>query len=66
MRALEDMPEVEKTTVFGTAVHAVLKTPAVDVEALTERLSARGLDIAGVDRVMPSLEDVFLDVVEHA
>jgi len=66
MRALEDMPEVEKTTVFGTAVHAVLKTPAVDVDALTGRLNARGLDIAGIDRVMPSLEDVFLDVVEHA
>jgi drug efflux transport system ATP-binding protein len=66
MRALEDMPEVEKTTVFGTAVHAVLKMPAADVEALTERLNARGLDIAGIDRVMPSLEDVFLDVVEHA
>ena len=34
MRALEDMPDVEKTTVFGTAVHAVLKTPDVDLEAL--------------------------------
>ena len=66
MRALEDIPEVEKTTVFGTAVHAVLKTPDVDLEALTERLNALGLDIAGIDRVMPSLEDVFLDVVEHA
>ena len=33
---------------------------------LTSRLRARGLDVAGIDRVMPSLEDVFLDVVEHA
>jgi hypothetical protein len=66
MRALEDAPDVEKTTVFGTAVHAVLKDPDVDVDALTRRLSARGLEIAGIDRVMPSLEDVFLDVVDHA
>jgi ABC-2 type transport system ATP-binding protein len=66
MRALEDIPEVEKTTVFGTAVHAVLKTPDVDLAMLTRRLNERGLDIAGIDRVMPSLEDVFLDVVEHA
>ena len=63
MRALEDIPHVEKTTVFGTAVHAVLKTPDVDLAALTEQLNARGLDITGIDRVMPSLEDVFLDVV---
>jgi hypothetical protein len=66
MRALEDVPEVEKTTVFGTAVHAVLETPDVDLESLRQQLNARGLDIAGIDRVMPSLEDVFLDVVEHA
>jgi ABC-2 type transport system ATP-binding protein len=66
MRALEDISEVEKTTVFGTGVHAVLKTPDVDLTALTERLKARGLDVTGIDRVMPSLEDVFLDVVEHA
>ena len=56
----------KKPRVFGTAVHAVLKTPDVDLEALKRSLGARGLDIAGIDRVMPSLEDVFLDVVEHA
>jgi len=66
MRALEDNPGVEKTTVFGTAVHAVLNTPDVDLEALKRSLATRGLDIAGIDRVMPSLEDVFLDVVQHA
>jgi len=66
VRALETLPEIEKTTIFGTAVHAVLRTPNVDLEALTRSLTAGGLDIAGIDRVMPSLEDVFLDVVEHA
>ena len=66
MRALEDAPDIEKTTVFGTAVHAVLRTPNVDLEAFHRQLNASGLDVTGVDRVMPSLEDVFLDVVEHA
>ena len=67
MRALEDIPEVEKTTVFGTAVHAVLKTPDVDLDALTGAAErARARRSTGIDRVMPSLEDVFLDVVEHA
>jgi len=66
MRALEQIPDVEKTTAFGTAVHAVLRTPDADVDALRRRLTASGLDISGIDRVMPSLEDVFLDVVEHA
>ena len=66
MRVLEEAPDIEKTTVFGTAVHAVLRTPDVDLESLTRHLSSRGLDVTGIDRVMPSLEDVFLDVVEHA
>ena len=66
MRVLEEIPEIEKTTVFGTAVHAVLRTPNLDLDNLTSRLRSRGLDVAGIDRVMPSLEDVFLDVVEHA
>ena len=66
MRALEDMPEIQKTTVFGTAVHAVLRTPDETLEALSARLKDRGLSIDGIDRVTPSLEDVFLDVVEHA
>jgi ABC-2 type transport system ATP-binding protein len=66
MRALEDHADVEKTTVFGTAVHAVLRTPAVSVGALSAGLAARGLSVDSVERIMPSLEDVFLDVVEHA
>jgi ABC-2 type transport system ATP-binding protein len=66
MRWLENFPDVEKTSVFGTAVHAVLRTPDVDLAALGGRLRSQGVDITGIERVMPSLEDVFLDVVEHA
>ena len=65
MKALDEMEEIQKTTIFGTAVHAVLKPGRIDVAALAERLQARGLDIRAIDRVMPSLEDVFLDVVER-
>ena len=65
MKALDQMEEIQKTTIFGTAVHAVLKPGRIDVAALAERLQARGLDIRAIERVMPSLEDVFLDVVER-
>jgi ABC-2 type transport system ATP-binding protein len=66
MRALEEVPEIEKTTVFGTAVHAVVSSSEIDLDGLMQRLRSRGVDVAGIDRVMPSLEDVFLDVVERA
>jgi ABC-2 type transport system ATP-binding protein len=66
MRVLDDMPEVEKTSLFGTAVHAVLRTDAATPEMLASRLRERGLTIDDMAVVPPSLEDVFLDVVEKA
>jgi ABC-2 type transport system ATP-binding protein len=65
MRALDADPAVEKTTLFGTAVHAVLHAGHADPDALVARLRSAGLEIGGVDDVEPSLEDVFLDVVER-
>ena len=66
MRELERMPEVEKTSLFGTAVHAVAARPALTPEALADRLRARGVRRPRAEQVEPSLEDVFLDVVEGA
>jgi ABC-2 type transport system ATP-binding protein len=66
MRALDAMPEVEKTSLFGTAVHAVLRTAAVPPVVVGDRLRAQGFAVRGVAAVPPSLEDVFLDVVEKA
>jgi ABC-2 type transport system ATP-binding protein len=66
MRALEDMPEVEKSSLFGTAVHAVLSGPEVDPEAVSAWLERNGHEVSAIGLVQPSLEDVFLDVVEKA
>lgn len=66
MRALDGMAAVQKTTIFGTAVHAVLKPGRSDVAGLREQLQRQNLEVAAIDQVLPSLEDVFLDVVERA
>jgi ABC-2 type transport system ATP-binding protein len=66
MTTLEEMPDVEKTSLFGTAVHAVFRQSRLDTAALTDRLLAAGVQVSSVERVSPSLEDVFLDVVERA
>jgi ABC-2 type transport system ATP-binding protein len=65
MRALDQEPAVEKTSLFGTAVHAVLRGSSTDVPALLARFRSAGHAITSVERVEPSLEDVFLDVVER-
>jgi hypothetical protein len=64
MDALEALPDVEKTSLFGTAVHAVLRSPAVDVASIERSLQRDGHTLRSVSAVTPSLEDVFLDVVE--
>jgi ABC-2 type transport system ATP-binding protein len=65
MQALEQTDDVEKTSIFGTAVHAVLRARDVDLQHLEAELVRRGISITGIERVVPSLEDVFLDVVER-
>ncbi len=66
MRALDAMPAVEKTSLFGTAVHAVLKHAGVEPPDIARELTAMGIPVESIEPVEPSLEDVFLDVVERA
>jgi ABC-2 type transport system ATP-binding protein len=66
METLDQMPDVEKTSLFGTAVHAVFRHPDLDIAALSRRLTEAGVTVSTVERVSPSLEDVFLDMVEKA
>ena len=65
MAALERLPDVEKTSIFGTSVHAVLRHASVDAAVVRAALESQGLPVTAVNPVTPSLEDVFLDVVER-
>jgi ABC-2 type transport system ATP-binding protein len=64
MRVLDETPFVEKTSLFGTAVHAVLRSHDVTEAQVRETLSRASVSVTSVDTVVPSLEDVFLDVVD--
>jgi ABC-2 type transport system ATP-binding protein len=67
MRALDGSPAVEKTSVFGTAVHAVLRKGAgSSPDALREPLAKAGVAVGRIEAVEPSLEDVFLEVVSES
>ncbi|HYT77214.1 MAG TPA: ABC transporter ATP-binding protein, partial [Vicinamibacterales bacterium] len=65
MRQLDTFPEIEKTSLFGTAVHAVLRDSRVNAEDVGARLRAGGSHVLGIAPVAPSLEDVFLDVIDR-
>ena len=65
MALLDRYDAVEKTSLFGTAVHAVMRSRDVDPQRLAAALSAQGIDVHSIGIVTPSLEDVFLDVVDR-
>ena len=64
MTTLESVPGIEKTSVFGTAVHAVLRGRQVSADTIRHALERAGLTVQSLTPVVPSLEDVFLDVVD--
>ena len=65
MTALDRLPVVEKTSLFGTAVHAVLRSRDQSASDVTAALAGAGVTVSAVAPVVPSLEDVFLDVVDR-
>jgi ABC-2 type transport system ATP-binding protein len=65
MALLDRHEAVEKTSLFGTAVHAVMRSRDVDPQRLASALSSQGIDVHSIGIVTPSLEDVFLDVVDR-
>jgi ABC-2 type transport system ATP-binding protein len=65
MAALDKMPFVEKTSLFGTAVHAVLRDAAGGAAEVNDALAAANVTVTSIQAVAPSLEDVFLDVVDR-
>ena len=65
MALLDRHEAVEKTSLFGTAVHAVMRSKNVDPQQLSAALSSQGIQVHSIGVVTPSLEDVFLDVVDR-
>jgi ABC-2 type transport system ATP-binding protein len=66
MRLLDETAGVEKTSLFGTAVHAVLRSRDVPRARIADALRAGGVRVQRIEPVEPSLEDVFLDVMDRA
>jgi ABC-2 type transport system ATP-binding protein len=65
MEALDALDEVEKTSLFGTSLHVVLRHGDRAEDVIAQALQKAGVETRAISRVTPSLEDVFLDVVER-
>lgn len=62
--ALDTVPGVKKASLFGNGVHVVVKQAQAAVPLLVSRLEACGIRVVRAERISPSLEDVFVSLIE--
>jgi ABC-2 type transport system ATP-binding protein len=65
-RRLENVPEAKAVTLFGRRLHVAVEDAGRDVPAILAALEAEGLDPGDPRRVVPTLEDVFIAMIERA
>ncbi len=66
LEAIGSQPWALETTVFGTRVHVIVEDAAEGRRRVEELLGRQGNAPTAVERILPSLEDVFIHHVEQA
>jgi len=64
MRALEGTPGIGDVAVFGRGLHVAVDDSGAGAELIRTRLAAEGIEIHRMDPIPPSLEDVFVALIE--
>jgi ABC-2 type transport system ATP-binding protein len=62
---LRNVPEVRETAIFGTRLHVSLDRDE-DIDRVLAALSDADLAVSAHGRIVPSLEDVFIAVIDRA
>jgi ABC-2 type transport system ATP-binding protein len=65
LEVLAARPEVQEAALFGRAIHVTVANSQVALPTLREALAARGVTVDRIAPVPPSLEDVFVSLVER-
>ena len=66
LEAIASQPWALETSVFGTRIHVVVEDEQDGRRRVQALLEARGNPPEAVQRILPSLEDVFIHHVEKA
>ena len=64
MRALEGAPGMSDVAVFGGGLHVTVDDVAQAEAAIRERLAANGIELRRIGEIAPSMEDVFVALIE--
>jgi ABC-2 type transport system ATP-binding protein len=64
MKALETVPGILDLAVFGAGLHVTVKDVAEATASIRQTLEGRGVTIKRLEAIQPSLEDVFVALIE--
>jgi len=64
MRALDDLQGVVDVAVFGGGLHVTVDDLEATTERIRQKLAAAGIEVRRLEKILPSLEDVFVSMIE--
>jgi len=64
MTEVESLPEVKEAALFGKGLHVVAGDGEAAAREIRKALRARGFAVASVEKIRPSLEDVFVSLIQ--
>jgi ABC-2 type transport system ATP-binding protein len=65
MSLVEKEPWAIETSVFGTRLHVTVQDEGTARKAIQGLMEEKGLDLEHIDRITPSLEDVFIYLLDQ-
>lgn len=64
LEILREMPEIPDITLYGIYLHVVVENETISNE-IKNLLSSKNIDVKRIEKITPSLEDVFVFMVER-
>jgi ABC-2 type transport system ATP-binding protein len=64
MRALDGIDGVSDVAVFGSGLHVTVKDEAAGAERIREAMARNRIEVKRLERIEPSMEDVFVAMIE--
>jgi hypothetical protein len=65
LQVLDNLPQIKESAVFGSVLHTLTDSPD-NIPAIIKGLQAAGIADLEVEQIIPSLEDVFVAMIEKA
>lgn len=66
IEALRQLPEVREVALFGRGLHVMADDAETAARAIARRLEAGRIPVETIEAIAPSLEDVFINLVQEA